>query len=100
MEAAEIKLASLEGANRVSPNSKVLHFALNPEVNARAKQSFDSLEKLKAENKILQERLAQVSNQAVDSAAVADMKEKIAEGEKRILRLKEVFQQKIGGTQT
>ncbi len=84
----------------MSPNTKILHFSLNPEVNARAKHASDSMEKLKAENKILQEKLNQISIVANESANVAELKEKVAESEKRIQRLKEVFQQKISGTVT
>jgi mitotic spindle assembly checkpoint protein MAD1 len=78
-------------------NFKVLHLAINPETQARAKSN-NELESIQAENKILTTRLDELQrklNSVNSTEDVAELKKKADESELRIARLKEVFQKKI-----
>lgn len=103
----EQEMKKLNDYNRET--TKVLHLKINPETQARANRSEETVETLKARNKILEHKLEKLQQQQaqhqgsqgyVDTAAPHNLREKLEESEKRMLRLKEAFHSKINEFRT
>ncbi|KAG2386417.1 hypothetical protein C9374_002863 [Naegleria lovaniensis] len=80
---------------------KILHMKLNPETEAK-KSSSNDVERLKTENKLLNDELETLRQQLERSGTaihneqeIVKLKEENADAQRRITKLKEVFQKKI-----
>jgi len=107
IEALEKRL----GQGEYNPNAtKVLHLKVNPELQAKAKKTTSDLEKLKAENILLQSSVESLQqrlkdfNQSAHSQQVSDdsnnlkvldLKKKLDDLQLDYIRLKEICQKKI-----
>jgi len=81
--------------------TKILHMTINPETEAKSKSTND-VERLKTENKLLNEQLLTLKQQletantfVVSSLEINKLREENADAQRRITKLKEVFQKKI-----
>ena len=80
---------------------KILHMKFNPEIEAK-KMSDNDIERLKTENKLLTEEIESLKQQLESSSTnpitekeIQQLKEENTDAQRRITKLKEVFQKKI-----
>ncbi|KAF0976308.1 hypothetical protein FDP41_004682 [Naegleria fowleri] len=80
---------------------KILHMKINPETEAK-KSSSNDVERLKTENKLLHDELETLRQQlersggaTINEQEIIKLKEENADAQRRITKLKEVFQKKI-----